>query len=462
MTLKTMLAVPIRPDPRVLRRLETASAVCLGATALLAVVTLAGWLFPGFAVVLPAGWRAMKFNSALVLLLAAAGLLIGLWPRRRRAQAVAQACGVAVAAIAGLVVVEHLTGQGIGIDTLIVPDPTGALPGRVSLQGALCYLTIGTVLALGRAHHGTPAVLADALTFALVMWVLLLLAGDLFGAAHLAESTPAIRPAPLALLGITLLTFALTVRRTARGPFALLAGVGIGSHVARLMLPATVALSFLLIRIGERLLATGVLSLPYAAAVTAAGMAAILVILIFFLAGRINELEADLRAVSLTDDLTGFHNRRGFDLLGAQVLREARRAGTPLTVLFVDADGLKEINDTLGHNAGSAFLRDIAELLRDAFRGSDVLGRVGGDEFAVLAQGTSLEVAAARLRLDEATHAANRAGTRPYTIGFSVGEVTVPPESEESLAELLTRADAAMYEEKRQRRAGRAFTLPAR
>jgi diguanylate cyclase (GGDEF)-like protein len=123
-------------------------------------------------------------------------------------------------------------------------------------------------------------------------------------------------------------------------------------------------------------------------------------------------------------------------------------------VLFFDADGLKNINDSVGHDVGSKLLLDIATLLRASFRGSDVVGRVGGDEFAVImTHGRQAELASALRRLDDAIEVANAAGDKPYRISLSVGEVTTEPQSQESLGELLDRADAAMYQKKRHRRA---------
>jgi diguanylate cyclase (GGDEF)-like protein len=180
-------------------------------------------------------------------------------------------------------------------------------------------------------------------------------------------------------------------------------------------------------------------------------MAALLAILVLLLAGKVNARESDLRGMSLSDELTGLHNRRGFFLLGGQALRDARRARRPVSVLFFDADGLKKVNDSLGHDVGSKLLLDIAALLRATFRGSDVVGRVGGDEFAVITHGRHAELAPAMRRLDDATEAANCAGDQPYRISLSVGQVTTDPQNEESLAELLDRADAAMYQKKRQR-----------
>ena len=133
----------------------------------------------------------------------------------------------------------------------------------------------------------------------------------------------------------------------------------------------------------------------------------------------------------------------------------------PVSVVFFDADGLKKVNDSLGHDVGSKLLLDIATLLRATFRGSDVVGRVGGDEFAVITHGRQAELAPALRRLDDATATANCAGNRPYRISLSVGQVTSDPQSEESLAELLDRADAAMYQKKRQRRAARQTGVAA-
>jgi diguanylate cyclase (GGDEF)-like protein len=266
---------------------------------------------------------------------------------------------------------------------------------------------------------------------------------------------------PQTLVCIVLLTFVQISRRAPYGFFSILVGVGIGSQLARIMLPYSLVLTYLIIRAGESLLASGTLTLPYAAAVTASGMAVLLAVLVLLLAGRANALESELREMSLSDELTGLYNRRGFLLLGGQALRDARRAGRPVSVLFFDADGLKKVNDSLGHDVGSKLLLDIATLLRATFRGSDVVGRVGGDEFAVITHGRQPDLAPALRRLDDATATPNCAGNRPYRISLSVGQVTSDPQGEESLTELLDRADAAMYQTKRQRWAVRQTGVAA-
>ena len=283
------------------------------------------------------------------------------------------------------------------------------------------------MLAIDRTRRGLIGHVLDFLNLALVILILVLIAGYIFGADYLVGYAPGTRLSPQTLACVVLLTFVQTSRRAPHGTSSVLVGVGIGSQFARIMLPASVAVSYLIILVGERLFASGTLTLPHAAAVTAAGMAALMLLLVLLLASKINALESELRGLSLGDALTGLHNRRGFYLLAEQARRDARRAATPLTVLVFDADGLKKINDNLGHAEGSEFLIDIATLLRETFRGSDVLGRIGGDEFAVVTHGRDDELTSALRHLDDATEAANRAGHKPYRLSVSVGAVTTGP-----------------------------------
>lgn len=449
--LRAVVVTPSPQDQRILGLLDMAVTICLVATAAIGVGNLVGWALP----VIGGARPAMQVYTAVALLFTTAGLALGRWSGRLRWKIASKACGVVVLSIVAAAAIAHGAEGSANPLAALVPDAALRLAARMSPQSVLWLGVMGGAIVIGRITRGALGVVADLLVIALVLLLLLYVAAYLFGAEGLIAHTQRRDPAPWTLVSFALLTVVLIGRRTFRPPLAVLTGVGIGSHVARVMLPVSVVLSFALIRLGERLYASGTMSLSYAATLTAAGMAALLVILVVVLAGRINRLEADLRAVALADDLSGFHNRRGFDLVGAQVLREARRAGTPLTVIYVDADDLKRTNDTLGHHAGTALLRDIAGLLREAFRSSDVLGRIGGDEFAVLALGSREEVAAALRRLDEATAELNRDGRRPYSVGFSMGEVAADPTSDETLGELLARADEAMYEQKRHRHVGR-------
>lgn len=95
------------------------------------------------------------------------------------------------------------------------------------------------------------------------------------------------------------------------------------------------------------------------------------------------KVEAEVRRLSITDELTGLYNRRGFFLLANQQLKHTQRLQTPCCLLFVDLDGLKDINDTLGHEIGDRVLMHAADLLSKTFRDSDIVARLGGDEFVV-------------------------------------------------------------------------------
>jgi two-component system cell cycle response regulator len=156
-----------------------------------------------------------------------------------------------------------------------------------------------------------------------------------------------------------------------------------------------------------------------------------------------------LQNLSLKDDLTGLNNRRGFLALAEQHLKFARRHRSPFILLFLDLDRLKYINDTFGHAEGNRALSAAARVLRDCFRQSDIVGRIGGDEFAALAMNTTgAHEHILRMRIDSALSLANAGGDRGYPLGFSIGMVNCTASEDGSIESLLERADAAMYVEK--------------
>lgn len=160
-----------------------------------------------------------------------------------------------------------------------------------------------------------------------------------------------------------------------------------------------------------------------------------------------------LRSLSLIDDLTGLYNRRGFTDLGTQYLRLARRTHQVVSLIYMDLDRFKTINDTLGHHVGDRALVRVAEMLRNTFRSSDIAARIGGDEFAVLAMETASESGewlAQRLR--DAVAATRHSGRDPFQLEASVGVARAHAEDGVRLEELLAQADAAMYHEKRAKR----------
>ncbi len=166
-----------------------------------------------------------------------------------------------------------------------------------------------------------------------------------------------------------------------------------------------------------------------------------------------HRLLSALRSLSLIDDLTGLYNRRGFMDLGEQHLKLARRTGRALSLVYLDLDRFKTINDTYGHHVGDRGLRKIADILKSTFRRSDLLARLGGDEFAVLAleaSGEDAELLVNRLR--ERVEHFNDEGGEPFRLSASVGLARYEDGRRIRLDELLARADVVMYEEKRRKR----------
>jgi len=155
---------------------------------------------------------------------------------------------------------------------------------------------------------------------------------------------------------------------------------------------------------------------------------------------------------SLLDELTGVANRRGFFAFAEPALTVARRNGEQLALFFADLDGLKAINDSHGHSAGDRALQEAARLLRITFRDSDVVGRVGGDEFLVLARLAHPEdVAILRQRVGDAFAEFNRSNVLPFEIALSIGAVTVDSQATSVIETLVASADEAMYAEKKAR-----------
>jgi diguanylate cyclase (GGDEF)-like protein/PAS domain S-box-containing protein len=162
----------------------------------------------------------------------------------------------------------------------------------------------------------------------------------------------------------------------------------------------------------------------------------------------------ELENLSLVDDLTGLYNRRGFMALAEHRVKLAYRNGAVFSVAFVDLDGLKQINDALGHQAGNQALVDAAGILKNCFRESDILGRLGGDEFALfIAEADHKEIIR---RIHEKLHISNSEPGRPHQLSFSIGIVLGNAEKNLDITALLESADALMYQQKRHKNSTRS------
>jgi len=171
---------------------------------------------------------------------------------------------------------------------------------------------------------------------------------------------------------------------------------------------------------------------------------------------KVSELEEAndrLRNLSLTDGLTGLSNRRGFMILATGLLKFARRANYSMCLIYIDLDSLKYINDTFGHTAGDASIFRFANILTDTFRDSDIIGRMGGDEFVIMIiDATESDLASMQTHLQSNVDAYNLQAERGYALSFSLGVIRVESNSTMSMEELLSQADKAMYAHKLSRK----------
>jgi diguanylate cyclase (GGDEF)-like protein len=165
---------------------------------------------------------------------------------------------------------------------------------------------------------------------------------------------------------------------------------------------------------------------------------------------------ARLRRASMTDALTGLVNRRGFVTTAEAQLAHARAAGEDMLLFYVDCDGFKQLNDVHGHLTGDRALKEIGRALRSAVRETDVVGRMGGDEFTILAVDAIGDCAdQIRSRIYEQIDALNSQHLLPAPVAVSIGHVYIAHTNTNDLESLLAAADQDLYHHKRSRRAAR-------
>ncbi len=164
-------------------------------------------------------------------------------------------------------------------------------------------------------------------------------------------------------------------------------------------------------------------------------------------------MEEQLRTLSVRDELTGLYNRRGLFTLAEHLLEMANRAKRGLFMLYGDLDNLKMINDTFGHQEGDNALISIAGILKETYRHSDIVARIGGDEFVVFPVGFAGDNAGViAARLQRSLEKYNSRMNRSYNLSFSSGIAFYDPANPCSVDELLLQGDKLMYEEKKRKK----------
>jgi diguanylate cyclase (GGDEF)-like protein/PAS domain S-box-containing protein len=163
------------------------------------------------------------------------------------------------------------------------------------------------------------------------------------------------------------------------------------------------------------------------------------------------KMEEHLKTISMTDELTGIFNRRGFFTLTEKEFKLSNRHKRRMSLIYMDLDGLKAINDELGHEAGDQALVDAANILRKSFRESDIIGRIGGDEFAVLITDSS-EPDVEKIvtsHIGQNIEAYNKQTERSFKLSLSKGFAHYEPDSPCTISDLIKQADSSMYEDKK-------------
>ncbi|MFB2896442.1 GGDEF domain-containing protein [Aerosakkonemataceae cyanobacterium BLCC-F50] len=164
------------------------------------------------------------------------------------------------------------------------------------------------------------------------------------------------------------------------------------------------------------------------------------------------QAEARVWQLSLTDELTNLHNRRGFFVFAEQQLKVVHRLNSRYCLLFIDLDELKQINDNFGHKMGDRAIVDAARILQQSFREADVVARLGGDEFVILATSDLDNAEKIHDRLQTNIALFNQKSDRPYQVSMSIGIQCCLPQDNVALETLLAQADEVMYTQKRHKK----------
>lgn len=470
----------------------------------IALAVLIGWQFDLFILtrVLPI-WVVMVPNTAVGLAVLGAGLWCASLKHSPSLLLLERLAGGVGILLGGLTIFEYIVQIDIGIDLLLPFERLQSLdmhfPGRMAFATAVCLLLCGIALVLRKSPRLSQMCSATSLFISLMAII-----GYCFGVSALYSVEMYSAVAAHTALALLLLSAGLLASLPNSKLIELLAAESAGGTIARsllLRIPLIVLGIGSILLIGEQL---GYYESRFSLALMATLSITTLVAVIIQIAGKLHHIdharqcsqkslaalntqleqrviertaelitanakltqeaerrlviEDEARRLSLTDELTGLHNRRSFFLLAEQLLRNSRRNRLPCLLFFFDLDGLKKINDAHGHEAGDLAIMACAQVLKAAFRENDVVARIGGDEFVALAVdiGEPTELISERIRtlVDEFNSSAHCR----YPIGLSIGAICCSPQELKPLAELMANADALMYADKQQRKQTRPTT----
>ena len=161
-----------------------------------------------------------------------------------------------------------------------------------------------------------------------------------------------------------------------------------------------------------------------------------------------HEILESLYRTTIVDELTGLYNRRGLYTLGNQQIELAKRHSDDIFIFFLDLDGMKAINDTLGHDYGDKALVDTSKIMHKSFRTTDILSRVGGDEFVIVAVKAQFEFIPIIIQRIKDFVKDQNSSEEKFEISISIGVSKVDLDAESPLDEAIRDADKKMYDSK--------------
>jgi diguanylate cyclase (GGDEF)-like protein len=451
---------PSSPDPGLLQRLAWFEYFFAAVVTLTAALSLAAPHIPRLSH-LPPALAPMNFQTALAALLTALSLGLS-QPRQaggmtrvmlklsgRKFKLSVMLAGMLVrvslmlAGVVAVVAADVLLSSFLHISLRLGPvAPYGgpAAVGSMSPETATAFLLLALVMILMQESAGFASHLADLCITCVCFIVLIETTRSVFGALHFFNLPLFDRNAPVTVCCLILLAFTALTRRAENGAFTIFLGNGVGSTIARFAAPAVLLFPILWELARAYSLQSGI-ALAGDASTAAIGLTAALgMALLLILTVRLNHLERQIRELSLRDELTGLYNSRGFHLFAWQALRLAHRSSLPFSVLFIDLDNINEVSESQGHEGTRKFLLEMADLLRTAFRETDVLGRIGADEFAVAGHFNEKSISLMVLRIQEAANFRNELPGRSFFLAFSINSVTADDPRHDSLEDLLAAA----------------------
>ena len=441
-------------DPSLLEKLAFSERACLILSTLIAGANLVVDLKRGPGGVFLGHWKLMQADSVLCVLLIALSLHLSEPRNSRGVRRISLGLALLAALLGVGILCEREFHLSLGVDLLssVSHGLRSQFPERMPLEAAGGFALLGIAAALSGARKRFPGYIADSASICLAFLLMILVSGYYFGTSPRFGPPAHLENLPQTLLCLALLTLSVLIRRAEHGVLSIVIGTSFGSRIARALLPVVLILPYLREAARAHFINSRQMPPHYTTALLASVAAMVGLALVLYLAWRIHEMESEIQDLSLRDSLTGLYNLRGFHLLAEQALRLAHRSEQPFSVLFIDLDNLKQINDALGHQVGSGVLAETGEILAATFRETDVLGRIGGDEFAVAGHFDEAAIARAAQRLKDSAAIRNAEGERRFALSFSIGYVTSEDTSRDSLDELLAKADRAMYLEKRQKK----------